>query len=172
MSVSGKYTTPISKLYGISRDVRLALKIRSITTSEQLLRAAARYEERQALARATSLLPETLTAVVRRADIARVNGIGTSFARMLADIGVLDVGTLAIQDAQALQLRLRAFNQAERLVRRSPTLDEIVDWIAQARRLPAIVTYAPQEGETAILDGPVVGAGWATSLPTAELSSR
>lgn len=170
MNVGVKCVTPISKLYGISRDVRLALKIRSITTSEQLLRAAARYDAREALARATRLHLATLTAVVQRADIARVNGIGTSFARMLAEVGVTDVATLAIQDPRSLQLRLDAFNRVERLVRRCPTLDEIIDWITQARRLPQIVSYAPQNSET-VIPGPVVGAGRAVTKPRAELSS-
>ncbi|MFZ1426594.1 MAG: DUF4332 domain-containing protein [Geminicoccaceae bacterium] len=137
---------PISKLYGVKRDVRCALRIRYITTSAQLLHAAARYEDRQMLAQATDLQPEAVTAVVRRADIARVNGIGSGFARLLAEIGVVDVAILAVQDPEALRLRLHAFNQAERLLRRCPTLDEIVDWIAQARRLPSVVRYAPQEG--------------------------
>jgi predicted flap endonuclease-1-like 5' DNA nuclease len=171
MNVGAKCATPISKLYGVSREVRFALKIHAITTSERLLHAAARYEDRQALAVAARLHLEALTAVVQRADIARVNGIGTSFARMLADVGIPDVATLAVRDARALQLRLHAFNQVERLVRRCPTLDEIVDWVAQARQLPVIVTYAPQDDETAIPDGPVVGAGWATSAAIAELSS-
>lgn len=171
MNVGAKCATPISKLYGVSREVRFALKIHAITTSERLLQAAARYEDRQALAVAARLRLEALTAVVQRADIARVNGIGTSFARMLADVGIPDVATLAVQDARALQLCLHAFNQAERLVRRCPTLDEIVDWVAQARQLPVIVTYAPQDDETAIPDGLVLGAGLATSAAIAELSS-
>jgi predicted flap endonuclease-1-like 5' DNA nuclease len=143
MNTSMECVLPISKLYGVARDVRLALKVRYITTSEQLLRAAARYEDRQMLAQATYLQLEAVTAVVRRADIARVKGIGTGFARLLAEIGVVDVAILALQDAEALRLRLHALNQAERLIKRSPTLDEIVDWIAQARRLPIVVSYVP-----------------------------
>lgn len=169
-SVGVKCATPISKLYGISRDLRLALKIRSITTSERLLQVAARHEDRQALARVTNLHPEALTAVVQRADIARVNGIGTSFARMLADVGVRDASTLAAQDARALQLRLHALNRTERLVRRCPTLDEIVDWVAQARLLPALITYPPATEEDAIPDGPVRGVGGGLAVaPSADL---
>lgn len=69
---------------------------------------------------------------------------------MLTQVGVHDVATLAVQNPRTLQLRLHAHNQAERLVRRGPTVDEIVSWVDQARRLPAIVSYAAQKGKAAI----------------------
>lgn len=145
-----KYTLPISKLYDLPTDIRVALKVRGITTCEQLLQAAALYEDREALARVTRLHPEALTAVVQRADMARISGTGTCFSRMLAHLGVHDVAALAVQNPRTLQLRLHALNQAERLTRRGPTLDEIVGWVDQARRLPALVSYAAPKGETAI----------------------
>ena len=148
MGSNMEYATPISKLYGVALEVRLALKVRRITTSEQLLQAAALYEDRQALARATRLHPEALTTIVRRADIARVKGIGTGFARMLAEVGVRDVASLAVQDPRTLRTYLHALNRAERLVRRCPNLDEIDDWVAQARLLPPLIGEAPQGDAT------------------------
>ena len=143
-------TLPVSKLYNLPTNIRLALKMHRITTCEQLLQAAALYEDREALAQMTCLDVEALTAVVQRADRARINGIGTSFSRMLPQVDVHDVATLAIQNPRTLQLRLHALNQAERLVRRVPTLDEIIGWVDQAQRLPAIVSYTAANGKKAI----------------------
>lgn len=173
MKIYPKYPTPVCKLYGVSVDVRRALKTRSITNVEQLLEAAARHEDREALAlaRATRLDLATLTAIVQRADMTRIRGSGFVFARMLAEVGVPDVATLAVQAPQALHLRLHVFNQAERLARRSPTLEEIIGWVSQARRLPAAISYSPQEDSTAIPIGPVVDVDLLAPAPIDQLSS-
>jgi hypothetical protein len=36
---------------------------------------------------------------------------------------------------------LAAYNREERLARRSPTPEEVRDWVRQARALPALVSY-------------------------------
>jgi hypothetical protein len=46
-----------------------------------------------------------------------------------------------------LHERLRSYNQEERLARRSPTPEEVVDWVNQARRLPRLVTYRSSKVE-------------------------
>ena len=78
---------PISKLQGVPVSVRWALKAKSISTATQLLAAAGGYEQRGALAVAMQVAPELLTAIVRRADLARVKGVGVRFAQMLNEIG-------------------------------------------------------------------------------------
>lgn len=139
--LDASYTLPISKLRGVPFPARVALKVRRITTCTQLLQAAGGHQEREALATNTRVPPEVLTDLVRRADMARVNGVGSVFGLMLEELGVPDVTTLAQQDAAELHDRLRAYNLEERLARRSPTLEEVQGWVAQAERLPVVVTY-------------------------------
>lgn len=131
---------PISKLRGVPQAVRMALKQRRITNCDQLLATAARPEGRGALARAIALDDESMLIVVQRADMARVNGIGAVFGLMLEDLGVYCVADLAACDPIELHDRLRAHNQAERIARRSPTPEEVQDWILQARALPVVVS--------------------------------
>lgn len=139
--VDPAYTLPISKLRGVPFQARVALKVRRITTCTQLLQAAGGHEEREALAGSARVAPELLTDLVRRADMARVNGVGSVFGLMLEELGVPDVSTLARQDAAELHERLRAYNLEERLARRSPTPEEVQNWVSQAGRLPVLVTY-------------------------------
>ena len=42
-----------------------------------------------------------------------------------------------------LHRQLRDYNRRERLARRSPTPEEVADWVGQARLLPVLLTYAP-----------------------------
>jgi hypothetical protein len=58
---------------------------------------------------------------------------------MLEDLGVRDVSALARQDPVALHQRLKELNTEERLARRSPTPEEVADWVGQARALPRLV---------------------------------
>lgn len=134
------YVLPISKLQGVANRLRLTLKVHRITTCDQLLAMAGRSAARATLAHKAQLDPETLVQLVRRADMARINGIGVVFGLMLEDLGVEDVASLAGCDPLDLHQRLRRFNQAERRSRRSPTPEEVSAWVAQARGLPVLVT--------------------------------
>src|SRR3954462_11106861 len=116
---------PVSKLRGLTLPVRAALKRRGIVTCGRLLRAAGGAQDRARLAREAGIDPEVLLALVRRADLARVGGIGTVFGLMLEELGVRDVPTLAAQDPAWLHARLRRHNEEERLARRSPTPEEV-----------------------------------------------
>ena len=132
---------PIGKLRGVPQRVRVLLKARRITSCGQLLHAAGKAELRRKLAEATGIDPELLTLLVQRADMTRVSGVGAIFGLMLEDLGIRDVQTLAAQDPVALHQRLREYNRRVRLARRSPTPEEVADWVAQARRLEPLVTY-------------------------------
>jgi hypothetical protein len=129
----------VSKLRGISLDVRNRLKRQGISYTHQLLREAGGAEQRRRLAARGEIDTLALQRLVRRADLARVKGIGAIFADMLELIGVDEVSTLGRQDPAALHRRLYQLNADERLARRAPTPEEVQDWITQARVLPILV---------------------------------
>jgi predicted flap endonuclease-1-like 5' DNA nuclease len=141
-AVPDQHSLPIGKLRGVATRVRSALKVRRITTCGQLLAAAATVEGRMQLARATGLDPDVILVLVRRADMARVNGVGAMFGLMLEELGVHDVQALAGQDPEQLHTALRDYNRHERIARRSPTPEEVADWVGQARYLMPLITYA------------------------------
>jgi predicted flap endonuclease-1-like 5' DNA nuclease len=128
----------VSKLRGISLDVRIKLKRHGVSYTHQLLREAGSAERCHRLAARSGIDEATLIRLVRRADLARIKGIGAIFADMLEMIGVDQVAILAGQDSRELHARLHELNAAERLARRSPTPDEVQQWIAQARALPQL----------------------------------
>src|SRR4051794_16476856 len=138
---AGGLVLPVSKLRGLTLPVRAALKRRGIVTCGRLLRAAGGARDRARLAAEAGIDPDALLALVRRADVARVGGIGTVFGLMLEELGVHDVPALAAQDPAELHARLAAHNREERLARRSPTPAEVEGWVAQARSLPVLVSY-------------------------------
>jgi predicted flap endonuclease-1-like 5' DNA nuclease len=138
---AARCSLPISKLRGVPARMRMALKARRVTTCEQLLDLASRAGDRSLLARSIGTDADDLLDLVQQADMARISGIGTVFGMMLAELGVRDVPALAASDPVELHDRIRAYNQAERIARRSPTPEEVANWIDQARALPQLVTY-------------------------------
>lgn len=136
-----RFALPISKLRGLSARARHSLKLRRITTCGQLLHAAATAEQRRQLGSAANIEPDELLRLVQRADLARVNGIGVVFCMMLEDLGVDDVAKLGRQDPQELHIRLKGYNDDNRLARRSPTPEEVADWVSQAKSLGEVISY-------------------------------
>jgi predicted flap endonuclease-1-like 5' DNA nuclease len=133
----------VSKLRGISVQVRNRLKRQGITYTHQLLEAAGRRERRRALAARSGIEDAVLLRLTCRADLARVKGIGAIFADMLELVGVDRVANLARHEPARLYGILQDLNAAERFARRAPTQEEVVDWIAQARSLPQLVDREP-----------------------------
>ena len=126
----------ISKLRGITYELRGKLKQRGITYADQLLDAAGSLEQRRRLAAETGIEEAALTRLVCRADLARIKGIGAIFADMLELIGIDRVVRLTRLDAAALHATLHELNVAERFARRAPTPEEVASWIDQAKALP------------------------------------
>jgi predicted flap endonuclease-1-like 5' DNA nuclease len=141
LTLGVRHTLPISKLRGVPPTVRLRLKSQRITTCAQLLLAAGVAEARAALLETTGIEANVLERLVQRADMARIKGIGTVFGLMLEELGINDVEQLARQKPAELHAALRVYNLAERLARRSPTMEEVVEWIDAAQSLPVVVTY-------------------------------
>ena len=129
----------VSKLRGISNQVRSRLKRHGVTYTDQLLDAAGRPERRRALAARSGIEEAALLRLTCRADLARIKGVGAIFADMLELLGVDRVVRLARQKPAELHRALLELNAAERFARRAPTPEEVRRWVEQARVLPQLV---------------------------------
>ncbi|MGI9504823.1 MAG: DUF4332 domain-containing protein [Geminicoccaceae bacterium] len=129
----------LSKVRGANLQVRARLKCCGVTNSRQLLQAAGPFRARVVLSGRTGIEMATLGYITKRADLARVKGIGATFADMLEVIGVDTVERLAAWEPDALRRTLVDFNRTERFARRAPTFDEIQAWVSQARKLPVLI---------------------------------
>ncbi len=129
----------LSKVRGTNLRIRTRLKGVGITNSRQLLEAAGEQKKRAALIGETGIDASTIAYITKRADLARVKGIGATFSDMLEVVGVDTVERLASWEWAALHRALHGFNQSERFARRAPTPEEIQSWIGQAQKLPVVV---------------------------------
>jgi len=126
-------------LEGIGEMYAVAFARAGVSTVEQLLDAGGSPEARRDLAERTGLTAQQVLEWVNRADLMRINGIGSEYSDLLEASGVDTVRALATCRAETLASTLQETNAVKKLVRRTPSQAEVEKWIEGAKMLPALV---------------------------------
>jgi predicted flap endonuclease-1-like 5' DNA nuclease len=132
---------PLNELRGATGTVLAGFKKQGVNTSDSLLGKARTPQDRDALATAVGVDGTLLLALVKRADIARLKGIGRVYSDMLEESGATTISELAQCLPETLHATLRRINAKRRLTNRPPSLDQVTDFIDQARTLPLLIRY-------------------------------
>lgn len=112
-----------------------------VQTTDDLLKKGGTAKGRADLAAATDLSEKQILEWVNRADLYRVNGIGSEYADLLEAAGVDTVPELAQRSAENLAAKLKEVNDEKKKVRALPGASQVADWIEQAKSLPRAVEY-------------------------------
>jgi predicted flap endonuclease-1-like 5' DNA nuclease len=133
--------TNLMMIEGIGDVYAQKLKDAGISTTEALLQQGATPSGRKGLAGKTGISDALILNWVNRADLFRISGIGEQYSDLLELAGVDTVVELAQRNADNLLQKMTDANQQKNLVRKLPTLDQVKDWIGQAKALPRVVSY-------------------------------
>ncbi len=106
-----------------------------------LLRDGADRKGRRMIAQKSGLSESLVLRCVNMADLFRIKGVATQYAELLEAAGVDTVKELRHRNAANLAEAMQATNAKKRLVRQVPSEKMVADWIAQAKKLPPVVTY-------------------------------
>ncbi|MBC7232859.1 MAG: DUF4332 domain-containing protein [Chloroflexi bacterium] len=132
----------IIDIEGIGPAYKQALKEKAgITTTEALLEAATTPKKREELAAKTGISEKLILEWANLADLFRIKGVGEEYSDLLEEAGVDTVVELAQRNPENLYAALKEANERKRLVRRLPTLEQVKDWVQQAKQLPRVLTY-------------------------------
>ncbi len=131
----------ISKLKGMSAEVAAKLKEQGIYYSDQLLGAARTPAGRNTLAEKVGVDSKAILELANRADLARVHGIAGVFSDLLEQAGVDTVKELATRNPDNLYTKLVEINTEKKLAGRTPDLNMVKEWVAQAKELPKLLVY-------------------------------
>lgn len=112
-----------------------------VQTTDDLLQKGGSAKGRADLAAATGLTEKQVLEFVNRADLYRINGIGSEYADLLEAAGVDTVAELAQRNADNLAEALKKVNDEKQKVRNVPGAGEVAKWIEQAKSLPRAVEY-------------------------------
>jgi len=131
----------IESIEGIGPKLGKALRAAGVRSVDGLLKAGADKKSRAALADKTGISEKRILKCVNMADLFRINGVASQYAELLEGAGVDTVKELKHRNAENLAAKMAEVNEAKNLVRRPPSAAVVSDWVAQAKKLPGVVTY-------------------------------
>lgn len=131
----------IESIEGIGPKLGEALRTAGVRSVSGLLKAGADKKSRAALAEKTGISEKRILKCVNMADLFRINGVASQYAELLECAGVDTVRELKHRNADNLATKMAEVNDAKNLVRRPPSTAVVNDWVAQAKKLPGVVTY-------------------------------
>ena len=112
-----------------------------IITTDDLLEAGSTPKGRENLAAKTGISGKLILEWVNLSDLFRIKGVGSEYSDLLEEAGVDTVAELARRNVDNLHIKICEVNAEKKLVRRPPTLNEVKQWIEQAKKLPRKVEY-------------------------------
>jgi len=131
----------VIEVEGIGAAYAQKLKTAGIATTEALLNAGATPAGRHKLAEKTGISGKRLLRWINHVDLFRVNGIQKQYAELLEAAGVDTVPELAQRDPTHLHPKLAEINTKKNLVGKLPGVDQVADWVSQAKKLTRVITY-------------------------------
>jgi predicted flap endonuclease-1-like 5' DNA nuclease len=117
------------------------LEAAGVKDTDALLKMGATPKGRQELAEKAGVTEKQILEWVNRVDLYRIKGIGSEYSDLLETAGVDTVVELATRKPENLVAKMTEVNEAKHLVRKLPTLDQVEDWVKQAKALPRVVSY-------------------------------
>ncbi|MEE4178346.1 MAG: DUF4332 domain-containing protein [Bacteroides sp.] len=131
----------IEDLEGVGPALGEKFRAAGVNNTDGLLEHAKTKKQRKELAEKTGISEEKVLKFANMVDLYRIKGIGSEFAELLEAAGVDTVPELGQRNAENLTKKMEEVNLEKKLVRRTPALKEVEDWVAQAKELPRALEY-------------------------------
>ncbi|WP_067338978.1 DUF4332 domain-containing protein [Stappia indica] len=131
----------IDEIEGIGPAYAEKLKAVGIRTTEAYLERAKDPKGRKALAEETGIDDKRILKWANMADLMRISGVGEEYSELLEAAGVDTVKELKHRVPANLYAKMKEVNETKKLVRQLPSESGVEKWVAQAKELPAVMTY-------------------------------
>lgn len=131
----------IIDIEGVGEAYAEKLTAAGIVKVEDLLAKCAAPKGRAELAETTGISDKLILRWTNHADLFRIKGVGPQFAELLEAAGVDTVKEFRHRVPENLQPKLEETNAEKHLVRRVPSLKEVVKMVEQAKALEPVMTY-------------------------------
>jgi predicted flap endonuclease-1-like 5' DNA nuclease len=132
-------TVNIRNFASINHAIVDQLWSKGFRTNEDILGSTATAEAREKLASDVGVSQDLVLTLARRADLARIKGIGNLYAELLEHAGVYSVPDLATQDVEMLYQQVIKLNETLKVTRRMPKIVNVQVWVETARNLESVV---------------------------------
>jgi predicted flap endonuclease-1-like 5' DNA nuclease len=136
-----KFKSNLDYIEGIGQVYASKLNAIGIMNLHDLLEKGAFPKGREEMATAAGISHALVLKWVNHVDLFRIKGVGSEYADLLEMAGVDTVVELANRNPANLFTKLEAVNEEKKLVRRLPVLEQVQDWVEQAKSLPRKINY-------------------------------
>lgn len=133
--------TDLIKIIGIGEVYYGKLLAAGVPTQAELLRQGATVQGRKEIGKRADIDPSLILRWVNHVDLMRISGVNESLADLLEDSGVDTVLELSKRVPENLHNKIQETHAQNRSGLPIPSLDEVRNWITQARELPPMVTH-------------------------------
>lgn len=131
----------IADFPGISAVTASKLESIGIKNTLKLYDRVLTPESRKELANQTEISEEEIMELTRLTDISRIKWVGTTFARMLYDLGIDSIKKATAADAVDLHARINQLNKEKDIYRGHIALNDIRIFIEAAGEVPQDIEY-------------------------------
>jgi predicted flap endonuclease-1-like 5' DNA nuclease len=136
-----KFKSNLEYIEGIGPVYAAKLNAIGIMNLHDLLEKGAFPKGREEMATAAGISHALVLKWVNHVDLFRIKGVGSEYADLLEMAGVDTVVELANRNPANLFTKLEAVNEEKKLVRKLPVLNQVQDWVEQAKSLPRKINY-------------------------------
>jgi predicted flap endonuclease-1-like 5' DNA nuclease len=131
----------LTEIEGVGGVYAQKLREAGVATTDALLKLGASPQGRKDLAETSGVSGKLILEWVNMVDLFRIKGVGEEYADLLEESGVDTVIELAQRNPENLFKKMTEVNAEKKLVRRLPTQGQVEDWVAQAKKLPRVISY-------------------------------
>ena len=131
----------IEDIEGIGSTYGEKLRNIDIMTADDLLTKGRTAKGRKDMAEKSEISDKLILKWVNMANLARINGVGEEYSRLLETSDIDSVIKLSNCDANDLLQKIKHVNSKKNLVRQMPSLSEVEEWISQAKMMPQAVDH-------------------------------
>ena len=131
----------LTTIEGLGPVMETKLNAAGITSVENLLAEGGTKVGRSNIATISGIDQKKILEFVNRADLMRIKGVGEEWSDLLEAAGIDSVPELATRNTDNLHAKLVELNEQKKIVRTTPTLKQITDFVAQAKELPRAVHH-------------------------------
>ena len=131
----------LRKIHGVQEEDVKKLESEGVSDTKAMLTSGRTHELRVEISKRIGVPLKKIVELVKIADLTRIVDIKGIRVRLLYSTGVDTVEKVATQDPENLRELVTKVNEAEKLMKRHPTLVETTYWIRQAKELEPIIDW-------------------------------
>lgn len=126
---------PINMMKGVESTHIEQLQAQGVRYTQQLLERGATVQSREELAQQSNVPVQVIRAIVGRADLMRLRGVGGDLSLLLQEAGILSCRSFQGQDPERLHRRLAELHIGRRIAYHAPSKAQVRSWMNESQEL-------------------------------------